>query len=178
MNYSVIWAITILILGLVLTLAWARQNPTHPINPLVLNYHTKPSPKRHRMVLVVESFASVDALVELVENILSQTIRVASITVVSQRPDHLRQVPLLHQTCTFSRASGLSALFKETSGTLVVFISKEGFHHFQSPTLLETIDQRGVTAEQTLPGIVLRNTDMPGIDLTTVYRQQRLGLGN
>jgi hypothetical protein len=105
-------------------------------NFLVKNYYQKQNYMK-RVVLVIESFKSVENLLILLRNILSQEIKVDSIILISS-DETLKQNSLIHDTCILNKVGGLSFLFKESGNdTIIVFIFSEGFNVFSNPRFLK-----------------------------------------
>jgi hypothetical protein len=100
-----------------------------------------------RVVLIIESFENVEALVALIRNILNQEIKVDSIILISS-DQTLKNNSLIRDTCILNKVGGLSFLFKESgNNTILVFVFSEGFNVFSNPHFLkkfiETNEQNG-----------------------------------
>ena len=132
---------------------------------LIKNYQYK-STHHKRLVLVIESFSTIEDLLTLIRNILKQEIKVDSIILISQEDINLSKVQLIQNTCILNKVGGLSLLLKESSNnTILLFIHLDGFDAFSDPQFLTHF----LNSNFSTTGIVKVDTDSVNVDIDKVY---------
>jgi hypothetical protein len=131
---------------------------------LTRNYHKKQKYSK-RLVLIIESFDTLDHLLTLLRNILKQDIKVNSIVLISENQD-LKNVQLIQNTCILNNIGGMSFLLKESSyDTILIFIFSEGFYAFSEPTFLNHY----LVSDDAIDGIVKVDTGSVDVDIRKIY---------
>lgn len=132
---------------------------------LVQNYHKKLKVKE-RVVLVIEEFNNLPDLIDLIRNILKQTLRVDSLVIISSDGDSLKKVKLIHNTSIINKVGGLSICLKESGkDTIIIYIFNEGFKVFSNPNFLDFYLKRDVKSN----GVIKTYNNFLKVSVDKVY---------
>ncbi|ADO00534.1 hypothetical protein WIV_gp190 [Wiseana iridescent virus] len=156
-----------LIVGVCLLLKIIRVDTpslTQDTDYLINQYHKKPKWIK-KTVVIIESFTSIDDLLELLKNILKQDIKVDSIVLISQN-ENLNKVRLISNTCLINKHGGLSFFLKEgDSNTILLFLFPPSFKAFSNPVFLQDY----LTQDFKVNGLVKAETNSVCVDINKVY---------
>lgn len=133
---------------------------------LVQNYSGKLRYKQ-RLVLVIESYNTIEELLTLIRNILKQDIKVDSLVLISSN-ESLNRVQLIQDTCVLNKIGGLSFLLKESdNNTILLFIFPDSFNAFSNPHFLHTY----LKTDGKVNGLIRVETNSVNVDPNKVYEQ-------
>ena len=131
---------------------------------LVQNYSDKSSYKQ-RLVLVIESYNTIEDLLTLIRNILTQNIKVDSLVLISPN-ESLNRVKLIQNTCVLNKMGGLSFLLKESdNNTIILFIFPDSFNAFSNPHFLNTY----LKTNGKINGLIRVETNSVSVEPSKVY---------
>jgi hypothetical protein len=164
--YSILTIIVFIIGIFILWIFWSTiDNKNLTMDDfLVQNYPNKLSYKQ-RLVLVIESYNTIEDLLTLIRNILNQNMKVDSLMLISSN-NNLNKIKLVKDTCILHKIGGLSFLLKESSkNTIILFLFSECFNAFSDPYFLNKF----LTTNDKINGIVRAETNLVNVELNKVY---------
>ncbi|CCV02084.1 hypothetical protein IIV25_066R [Invertebrate iridovirus 25] len=158
--------IFLLVVGVCLLLKInSTDAPDTDTNYLINQYHKKPKWIK-KIVVIIESFTSINDLLELLKNILKQDIKVDSIVLISQN-ENLNKVQLIHNTCIINKHGGLSFFLKEgDNNTILLFLFPPSFKAFSNPVFLKNF----LTQDFKVNGLVKAETNSVSVDIGKIYQ--------
>jgi hypothetical protein len=119
------------------------------------------------LVLVIESYNTIEDLLTLIRNILTQDIKVDSLVLISPN-ESLNRVKLIQDTCVLNKMGGLSFLLKESdNNTIILFIFPDSFNAFSNPHFLNTY----LKTNGKINGLIRVETNSVSVEPSKVYEQ-------
>lgn len=159
--------IIIFLIGLfIMWTFWSINKKTPTMDDILVQNYSDKSSYKQRLVLVIESYNTIEDLLTLIRNILTQDIKVDSLVLISPN-ESLNRVKLIQDTCVLNKMGGLSFLLKESdNNTIILFIFPDSFSAFSNPHFLNTY----LKTDGKVNGLIRVETNSVSVEPSKVYQ--------
>ena len=145
---------------------WSINKKAPTIDDILVQNYSDKSSYKQRLVLVIESYNTIEDLLTLIRNILTQDIKVDSLVLISPN-ESLNRVKLIQDTCVLNKMGGLSFLLKESdNNTIILFIFPDSFNAFSNPHFLNTY----LKTDGKVNGLIRVETNSVSVEPSKVYQ--------
>lgn len=145
---------------------WSINKKAPTIDDILVQNYSDKSSYKQRLVLVIESYNTIENLLTLIRNILTQDIKVDSLVLISPN-ESLNRVKLIQDTCVLNKMGGLSFLLKESdNNTIILFIFPDSFNAFSNPHFLNTY----LKTDGKVNGLIRVETNSVSVEPSKVYQ--------
>lgn len=145
---------------------WSINKKAPTIDDILVQNYSDKSSYKQRLVLVIESYNTIEDLLTLIRNILTQNIKVDSLVLISPN-ESLNRVKLIQDTCVLNKMGGLSFLLKESdNNTIILFIFPDSFNAFSNPHFLNTY----LKTDGKVNGLIRVETNSVSVEPSKVYQ--------
>ena len=145
---------------------WSINKKAPTIDDILVQNYSDKSSYKQRLVLVIESYNTIEDLLTLIRNILTQDIKVDSLVLISPN-ESLNRVKLIQDTCVLNKMGGLSFLLKESdNNTIILFIFPDSFNAFSNPHFLNTY----LKTNGKVNGLIRVETNSVSVEPSKVYQ--------
>lgn len=145
---------------------WSINKKAPTIDDILVQNYSDKSSYKQRLVLVIESYNTIEDLLTLIRNILTQDIKVDSLVLISPN-ESLNKVKLIQDTCVLNKMGGLSFLLKESdNNTIILFIFPDSFNAFSNPHFLNTY----LKTNGKVNGLIRVETNSVSVEPSKVYQ--------